>query len=294
MRRLLVLTIILFAIIFSACQQEYVPDGFTTTPPGAGAFRAKIDGVQWEALSVKTATRQANVIVLYGSTAGNKSILLRVADSGVHNYTFHNQSMGNVAALTDSTENPNAYTTNQWDIVGTYGNLNITAIDTARKTMSGTFSLRVYRQLDTRQHIITEGVFTNLSYSTQPPAPASTDSFRVKIDGVNFTYNLLAGVAAFGKINISAAQTVAPAVGLSLPANVVPGTYPFDILDFVGQYNPSTTVFLGADTGRVTILEHNTVTKRIRGNFNFLANTVFTNLPPNVQLTEGYFSVRYQ
>ncbi len=160
--------------------------------------------------------------------------------------------------------------------------------------MSGSFSIHVYRQFDSMQHSITEGIFTNISYSTQPPPPATTDSFRVKVDGTNFTYNLLGAISVFGKINISAAQTVAPAVGLSIPDNVVPGTYDFDIINFVGQYNPSTSVFLGADTGSVTILEHNPVTKRIRGNFHFLANTVFTNTPPNVQLSEGYFSVRYQ
>src|SRR5687767_1603755 len=113
MRKLFVIAVAILAICFSACQREFLPDD--NNPNSTGTFRAKIDGVQWEALNVKTATRQADVIVLLGSTSNNKTILLRVADSGVHNYSFHTQSMSNVAAFVDSTENPYAYATNQWE-----------------------------------------------------------------------------------------------------------------------------------------------------------------------------------
>jgi hypothetical protein len=278
--------------IFSACQKEISPDN-VTTPVAQGSFRAKINGLAWEANILKTAARESGVIVLYGNSSDKKSILIRVADSGVHQYSLHSESISNVGAFIDSAVSPYAFTTNQWDAAGNYGNLNITSIDTLRKTMSGTFSLQVFKNLDSTQRIITEGVFTNVVYTSQPPAPSATDTFRVKIDGVDFTYNLLAGIKVFGKINISASQNAAPTVGLSLPETVVAGEHTFDIFDYVGQYNPSNSVFLGADTGKVTILEHNIVTKRIRGNFYFLANTVFTHLPPNVQLTEGYFSIKY-
>ena len=296
MKKLLFVSLIVSAILFAACQKEFLPDDIL--PVGnTGSFRAKIEGSQWEANAVKTAIRESGIIVLYGSAADKKSILIRVADSGVHNYYFHTSSADNAAAFTDSAILPIAsFATNQWDSAGTYGNMNITAIDTARKTMSGTFSLKVYRQLDRLKRTITEGVFTNISYTTQPSAPSGTDTFRVKVDGVSFTYNLLVGikVSLINSIAITAARGTAPAVGITVPDNVVPGTYIYDLLTYSGQYNPSTSVFLSADTGRVTILEHNMVTKRIRGKFNFLANMPFSNLPPNVQLTEGYFSVKYQ
>jgi hypothetical protein len=294
MKNLFVLIVIVSAILISSCQKEItgITDPNIITNPGT--FRAKIDGVQWEAMNIKTASKLAGVIAIYGSTTGDKSILLRVADSGVHNYTLTTQSMENIGILIDSSENTNSYTTNQWDTDSTYGNVNIVTIDTVNKTMSGTFKLKVYRQMDSAEHTITEGVFTNIIYEVAPPPPSGTDTFRVKVDGVDFTYNLLAGISAFGMVSISAAQTVAPAVGLSMPDNVVPGTYTYDGFEYVGQYNPSQTVFLAADTGSLTILEHNTTTKRIRGNFNFLANTAFTHEPPNVQLTEGYFSIVYQ
>ena len=279
-------------LIFSACQKEISPE-VGTAPIASGSFKAKINGVQWEANSIKTATMQDGVIVLYGLNTDKKSILLRVADSGVHNYAFHSESMSNAGLFIDSAVSPFAFTTNQWDVEGNYGNLNITSIDTVRKTMSGTFSMQVYKNFDDTQRTITEGSFTKIVYTTQPPALSNTDSFRVKIAGLNFSYNLLTGINVFGRINVAASQGVAPAVGLSLPDTIKVGQHSFDSFDHIGQYNPTASLFLAADTGSVTILEHNIVTKRIRGNFHFLANTAFTHLPPNINLTEGYFSVKY-
>ena len=279
-------------LIFSACQKEISPE-VGTAPIASGSFKAKINGVQWEANSIKTATMQDGVIVLYGLNTDKKSILLRVADSGVHNYAFHSESMSNAGLFIDSAVSPFAFTTNQWDVEGNYGNLNITSIDTVRKTMSGTFSMQVYKNFDDTQRTITEGSFTKIVYTTQPPALSNTDSFRVKIAGLNFSYNLLTGINVFGRINVAASQGVAPAVGLSLPDTIKVGQHSFDSFDLIGQYNPTASLFLAADTGSVTILEHNIVTKRIRGNFHFLANTAFTHLPPNINLTEGYFSVKY-
>lgn len=283
-------------IIFSACQKEYQPTDVTIIPgtptTAAGTFKAKIDGVQWEATLVKQAQRESGVIVLAGISSG-KSLVLRVADSSVHKYVIATQSQSNVGVWSDSTVGPNSFATNQWGVDGNYGELNITAIDTLKKTMSGTFNMKVYRQFDSLQRTITEGVFTNIPYATQPPAPAATDTFRVKIDGVAFNYNLLAAVKSFGTLAVTASQSPAPAVGLSLPDDITAGTYSFDGFIYVGQYNPSMTSYLAADTGSVTILEHNLITKRIRGNFHFLANAAFTHLPPNVQLTEGYFSMKY-
>jgi Family of unknown function (DUF6252) len=291
-RGLACLLVVVSVVIFSACQKEITPeDGPVSVTQGA--FRAKINGVQWDANGIKTASRQDGVIVLYGTNTDKKSILLRVADSGVHNYSLHSASMSNVGVFTDSAVSPIAFTSNQWNVPGNYGNLTITSIDTVNKTMSGTFSMQVFKSIDSTQRTISDGVFTNIVYSTQPPAPSATDSFRVKVAGVNFSYNLLAGIKAFGRINISASQGSAPTVGLSLPDTISVGQYSFNVFDYIGQYNPSTSVFLAADTGSVTILEHNIVSKRIRGNFHFLANTVFTHLPPNVPLTEGYFSIKY-
>ncbi len=299
MKQIVFFAAIISALVFSACQQDYDPfDGAPS--PVTGDFRAKIGGVQFIADSSAAASKMAAVIAITGVDNAGKRILMVVADSGVHNYTFHSQSASNVATYSESnSSNPNAFTTNQYPTPGVYGNLNITSIDPATKKMSGTFSLKVWRMMDSTEKIITEGVFNNLSYATDPPTPSGTDTFRVKINGNPFTYNLLTGIKTFGIIGISASNlsgTLAtPTVGISLPDNIVPGSYAFNTFTYTGQYNPNDSTFMEADSGTVTILEHNVTTKRIRGNFHFEADTVFTGLPnPNIFLTEGYFSVRYQ
>lgn len=298
MKKFIFFTAIVTAVIFSACQQEYDP--FEGTPsPVTGDFRAKIDGVQFIADSSAGASKIGGVIVITGNDNAGKRIILRVADSGVHQYSFNRESMDNVAAYMESrSANSNAFATNQFETGDIYGTLNITSIDTATKKMSGVFSVRVRRMMDNAEKTITEGVFNNLSYATQPPAPSGTDTFRVKINGTPFTYNLLSAVKTFGMIGISAADAngpmATPSVGVTVPDVVVPGRYEFDIFQYVGQYNPNASTYMTADTGSVTILEHNLTTKRIRGTFQFLADTAFSGPPAsNILLTDGYFSVKY-
>ena len=126
------------------------------------------------------------------------------------------------------------------------------------------------------------------------PPPSTTDTFRVKIDGTDFSYNLLAGVSALGMISVTASANSGSGatVGLTMPATVTPGTYAFDLVTYAGQYNPTSSVFLTADTGHLQIIEHNIANKRIRGNFNFKAAPLF-GPGTTAQLTEGYFSVKY-
>lgn len=299
MKTLITALILLTGISLISCQKDYDPLGILNTPTGSGSFTAKIDGAEWVATNIKTAQISAGIIAIYG-TSPQKSLVFIVADSGVHNYTLSTPTVSNVAAWTDSTsvtsQGQAAFTSNSWNVDGNYGMLNITRIDTVNKTMSGTFNVKVYRPIDSMKRTFTEGVFTNIPYTdgTPPPVP-STDSFRVKVNDTAFAYNSLYGLKAFGMISLSASTLPAgyPTVGLSFPDTISAGTYPLSNFDYIGQYNTSASVFLGADTGRVTILEHNLTTKRIRGTFNFLANTVFTHAPPNKFLTEGYFSIKH-
>ncbi len=287
---------IMVSFIFLACQKElsFGNSNFL------GNFTATIDSTNWEATTIKEITRQAGNIVITGKSTNGNMIVLRVADSGVHSYSFHNLSATNVAIYTDAASgNTNSFTTNQWDLPGVYGSLQIISIDTVNKVMSGTFSFRAYRQMDSLQHIISSGIFTNITYTTSNTAPSATDTFRVKVDGTPFAYNSLTGFATGAPLNqiaITALQgAVAPVVGLTIPSTVTTGNYTFEDVasTIMGLYNPSTTTSLMADSGNIQILEHNTVTKRIRGNFDFKATPLLTDSPKAV-LTEGYFSIIYQ
>ena len=129
-------------------------------------FTAKIDGSAFTGDKNVGATKALNVIVIGAQSNDGGQIVLRVADSGVHKYTFDHKQFfecrGSILLASDY-----SYTTNQGNNASeSGGTVSITSIDTTNKKMSGTFSMKVYRQLDATQKEITEGTFTNVSYET--------------------------------------------------------------------------------------------------------------------------------
>jgi hypothetical protein len=295
----------LTAIIFTACQKE-VDFALTTNNQVTGDFRAKIGGTQWVANKVAVADISGGMITLVGISTDKKMIGIIVDDNGVGTYTLDENSFFDVGTYTDSAEtNPNAYSTNQGPNPGDAGGtLTITSIDATSKRISGTFSFKVYRQFDNAQKNITEGSFTNISYAPVAPPTNSTDTFRVKIGGTQWIPPMAIAAKTPAQPPMPAQIVVTgtdltslKAVGLFMPADITPGSYTLDLFGatYIGQYNPDSdpTHSQASTTGTLTILEHNTTTKRIRGNFNFHAETI---LPPIIssELTEGYFSMKYQ
>lgn len=285
----------------SSCQKEFFLDdidsSLITLPdlPGlTGSFTATIDGEKFTADKASAATISMGVIVVSGLSNAGESITLRVADSGVHVYSLDIGSATNVGAYSKGSEF--GYATNQGDQPGqSGGTLSVTSINTDKKTISGKFSMNVYRQYDGEQKKITEGVFRDISYETEPIPPANAkDTFRVKVDGTAFPVYSITAYNLYNMISLTINnQAVSKTVGITMPTDVKAGTYDFSPFgpDFIGQYNPTSTTYLAASSGKITILEHNVSTKRIKGNFNFEAKEMMGGKKAN--LTEGYFSVTY-
>ncbi len=283
-----------------------------TTPTGTGGtggtggtnvtgdLRAKFNGTQWVANRMAAAARVGGLINITGFSIDSKVLTITLKDSGVHQYTIDLNSATNAAALVDSSlADKSAFTTNQGsNASASGGTLTITAIDVVNKKMSGTFSFKVFRFVDGLQRSVTEGSFTNISYSTTLPPANTNDLFTVKIDGAVYTPPTILGLAvtALGNIAINGtdAQGV-KTVALYFPINIVAGTYPLGSLgaDYYAQYNPNSTTFLLSTAGSLTITTHNTATKRITGTFNFTAASLF-GTGAAVVLTEGKFAVSYQ
>ena len=298
---------VILAFFLPSCQKEadFDPSGNPSTPgsPAAvsGSFKAKVNGAQWTANKVSTAARFGGVINITGISTDRKLITMTLTDSGVHRYILSDATI-NVAALVDSTEaNPYGYTSNS----GVYptesgGEVNITSIDVTNKTISGTFSFKLFRQGDGGKKTITEGSFTNVTYVTSMPAASTVDTFRVKIDGASWVPHSIIGSNLAGQLIVTASNsTASKTVGFVLPQDITPGTYTLDFwgLTHIGQYNPDSDPMhskasMGGSGSTITVLEHNKTTKRIRANFAFRAEEL---LQPNnfANLTEGYFSVKY-
>ena len=301
------LVLVIGVIAFHSCQREVDPSilGTNNPPVVSGDFKAKIDGVQWVANSAAGASRMSGFISLVGRSTDKKYVSIHLVDSGVHNYTLNDATL-NVASYIDSNlANTFNFSTNQGVGPGDAGGVvNVTSIDAVNKKISGTFSFRVFRQFDNSQRTLTEGSFTNISYVTSLPPASSTDTFRVKIAGTLWVPptivasktpalppNLLPQITVTGT-----SSDGTKSVGMFMPENIVPGNYTFNIFGgvYLALYNPDTdpSHSQGAMSGTLTILSHNTSTRRIRGNFNFHAEALL-NPSLSTELTEGYFAVNY-
>lgn len=293
-------------LVLQSCQREVDFNQQQGNPAVAGDFRAKIDGVQWVADSVAGASRMSGRIALAGVSIGTKrQVAITLEDRGVGTYIL-NDTAFSAAAYTDwLLPSAFSFTTNQGNPETDLTNkVVITSIDAANKRITGTFSFVTHRQADGLRRTFTEGSF-NLKYETSLPPGSATDTFRVKIAGSSWTPQTVIGVktpaippmAAQLAITASDAQGI-KAVGFFLPTDIAAGSsYTLDWLGgvYIASYNPDNdpSHAQGAVSGTLTVLEHNTTTKRIRANFNFRGETI---LPPILatDLTEGYFSIKYQ
>jgi uncharacterized protein DUF6252 len=122
------------------------------------------------------------------------------------------------------------------------------------------------------------------------------DCFSAKIDGVNYEGDDVSGYQVFASIIIGAKSGTnpAPIFDLTLIATSA-GTYAFDTQsDVVGFYTPdplgSTDQYV-ATSGTLTIQEHDTAARRIKGTFSFEGDN--TN-GETIQVTEGSFDLGYQ
>ena len=282
----------------SACRKETSLENGGAT---SGNFTARVDGVQWTAAGTKQgASILGGIIQITGISTDNKEITMTINDSVAGTYPL-NQSTPSFAAYAnvDSSE-LFAYSTNQGsDSTQAGGYVTITKIDPVNKTISGTFAFNVYRDIDGRQKTITLGVFTKIPYVTTLPATAATDTLKANIDGAAWTgVNIQASATAGQLTIIGASASGSQTIGLLLPSNTTPGSYPLDgtnpayLCAYTVVANSSTSAFVSIQ-GTLTITSNNTATRRIRGTFQFTGIDPTGSSTANHSITNGVFSISY-
>jgi hypothetical protein len=301
MSRFITQLFILFSsTLIISCQKEISVElgqnGAVPATPASAIFKMKIDGSQW------IATRQANATILVGFTsiigisADAKTLSITLNDSVPGTYVLDQKSF-NAAALSDSADLAGlSYSTDQGsDTTQAGGVVVVTAIDKVKKTISGTFYFKLYRDFDKKQKGIIEGSFVNLPFLTTLPAAAITDTLNVSIDNVAWKAKSISGTLSGASLYITGSELdLSKLVALSIPGNIAAGTYSFDAVtgNYIGVYSPVANSYMTSQSGKLTIIEHNSATKRIRGNFDFKAVDLIT--AKASQLTGGYFSIGYQ
>ena len=289
------LTLVCFLII--SCKKENsneLPP--VLVDPNAPSLKMKVNGIMWEGDLFASASSMNGMLNISAIGSDKKRIAITLFDKAPGSYILDIPATDGVAAFVDSSEsNPLAYATNQGRTPGQAGGtLEITKVDDVKKTISGNFQFRLFREFDSKQVFISEGTFQNLSYNSSLPAASSTDTLSVKVDGALWKPESIIGTTAQSNLAVVGNNlTATRSLGLLMPQNISAGSYDLDSLNttYLGQYNPTSSTYLSSYSGKLNILEHNSSTRRIRGNFNFKAKDLQGS--QSATLTEGYFSVKY-
>lgn len=292
------LGVLMIVMMTLACNKELSVDstgGTGNNNNQTSSFRMKINGTQWEADQASSASLLLGFTDIAGLSKTNKLLSITLSDTVAKTYQLTPTSL-DYAVLSDSADaTAGDFTTNDGaDETQSGGTVVVTSVDRVKKTISGTFQFKLYRAGDKKQLVITEGVFDKLPYSANLPPANSTDTLKAKINSADWSATSISGVSSQGLITlIGTDASVTQAVSLAFTSTIQPGTYSIDNQTVAGTYLASVTNPFQSTSGSLTILEHNTTTKRIRGNFSFTARDLTTGTQ-TVQITQGYFSLTYQ
>jgi hypothetical protein len=281
--------------LFSCRKETSVENAVTLS----GDFRAQINGVQWIAASAtKGASLLSGLINITGISSDNKQLSITLTDTVIGVYTLNQTSSSYAAYADNDSSDIYAFSSNQGsDTTQAGGQVIITGIDPVNKTLTGTFSFKVFRDIDGHQKTITNGVFYKLPYVSTLPAASTTDTMNCKIDGAPWVGQSISAQSVGGQLAITGSHLDGTqTVGLIMPSNITAGppyTLSVTSTNYIGLYSPTPTVALGSSSGTLTILSNNTTTQRIRGNFQFRASNPLGGTTPPHDLLSGFFSVYY-
>lgn len=276
-----------------SCLKEKSLD--STGDGGAGILRMKIDGKQWTANKTASATIMNEHVTIMGASQDNFDLMIQIKTTSVGTYQL-DQASDHIAIVIDNNEaSPVGYSTDQGansSIAG--GTVNITKIDEATKRMSGNFTFKLYRSIDDKSIMITEGVFENLPYTADPPTSGTGNAFKCKIDGTEWIAPQAGGALNQGMIAIVGTENATKTMTISVSETIVPGDYALDNTNifYMAIYLDGNKAYGAGAGGTLKITEHQNRT--IKGTFQFTAEDQ-ANPPvnPNVAITEGSFSVTY-
>jgi hypothetical protein len=283
---------------FASCKKQ---TSIETGTLASGNFTAKVDGVQWSASGTKQgASILGGVINITGISADNKEITMTITDSVAGTYTLSQSSTSYGAYADIDSSDVYAFSTNQGkDSTQAGGVITILNIDPVGKTISGTFSFHVYRDIDGRGKNITNGVFTRIPYVTTLPPSSTTDTLQASIDNKSWKAGNIQATIASGQLTlVGASSDATQTIGLLLPANTPPGSYPLDGSNpsFLGAYTllgGSTSTGFVSKAGTLTVTQNNTSTSRIRGTFQFTATDPTGANTTTHTIASGVFSIYY-
>lgn len=297
-----VLFILLSAFSFISCDTEPVdpvlnnnngenPGENPNNPGAAAVFKADYNGSTHTA-STTTAVLGDDLIQIVGlfGTNGESIAIAVAATPEVGTYPMNDDIL--MAYNANATDDSYFNLTNE-------GYFEITAIDTANKTLSGKFSFKgSYGDSEPYTTIMfTNGIFTNIPYTggTGPVTPED-NVFNAKIDGVSTDYadDVLGAYVAINDQEYIVITALGDyKITIQMDYEVDPGTYQFTGNVSSGMPLATVTVdgveYKNIVGGNLTVSSNDG--ERITGTFNF---TVKNNAGETIHtVTNGVFNVYY-
>lgn len=290
MKKLFICLLALSSAVFVGCKKDN-----NSSPDSAPAsFTCKINGVQWTSV-LSGGGIQSGLINITGKAADSTTVTMTLLDDVIGTYNLGLTNNSGAVGYNISSTSISSWTSNAVD--SSISICHLTTIDTVNKTMSGTFSALTYNFVAGTSKIITDGVFTNIPYTTG--GYVGNNSFAVKINGTAMAPTTISGVlttSPLALLTLTASDNgPANTVGIVLPTNAAVGTHAVGtILDpYYCTYNAGTTYMISnSGSGNIVITSHNTSTKHIAGTFNFTAAD-FGGGSATATLTAGSFDITY-
>lgn len=282
--------------LFVSCSKEVSKEDSHNAVPANGDFYATINGIQWSADSLQLVLVNNNGITISGLSKTGAEISMLLPEFKTGTYTLNAASLpfsfyvDVFGSLTD------VYYSNSGSATGT---VTISSIDTINHLVSGSFQFTLVNPSDNSKKTITGGVFSYVPYTggsgNVTPPSASKDTLQALADGNPFNPFQITTDASSGQLVIAGITSDGTTMALLMPDNITPGSYSLDFGTgmYIGIFNPPgvTIGLVSQANGTLTIISHNTVTKRIIGTFSFIATPISSGTP--VTITQGYFSVSY-
>ena len=280
MKRLRILSIVMVmfsAIAFTSCDTEPLDpklvDGGDDS--AAASFMVDFSGKTFKATSAKAIMAEGMISIegVRGSKGEAISLLIEGATTG----TYTDALMEYLPTATSEDYYMNVDPTSDDDGAST-GSVTITSINTAKKTISGTFNFTGFWTDAAANHpsiAFTNGSFTDIPYTTTSTGPGDGDSdeyLRAKVNGVSKDYSAVGytlGSDIYLTLNGSS-PVDDDNLAVAMDVNITPGTYTMGSSVFdgnpAGSYSVGDTNYV-SDTGTLVIISK--TNGFIKGTFSF-------------------------
>ncbi|MCB0465786.1 MAG: hypothetical protein KDC78_08965 [Aequorivita sp.] len=239
------------------------------------AMQANVDNNLYKSTDARASVNEDGSLTIQGFT-DEESLTIHIASLAQGNYTIQEGSP-NYAIFEDM--GGNIYTTRP----DGEGVVTISEVDETNKTLSGIFNFNAFLPgIDTIY--VSKGALHNVSYlGGDIVDPTNAGLFTAKVNDNPFVPVIISSRNT-GNTIITSGSTANATIVISVTANVEPGDYTLPRGGFAAKYQgvngPEPTA-----GGLVTILEHDTTAKTIKGTFSFITNLT--------EITEGQFDVSY-